>query len=244
MQEIAPQAKTPQSAAFLDDLPPGWQARLSPETQKPYFQQLSAFLQAEDASGQTIYPARENVFRALREVDFEQVRVVILGQDPYHGADQAMGLAFAVPNELRPKPPSLVNIGKEIASDLGVSMEGQGSELSGWVRQGVLLLNTVLTVRAGEAFSHRNQGWETFTDHVIHCLDEREEPIVFLLWGAAALKKKQLLKCGRHLVLESVHPSPLSAHRGFFGCRHFSKANAQLVKQGRPPIDWAQTTSA
>jgi uracil-DNA glycosylase len=180
----------------------------------------------------------------LREVDFDRVNVVILGQDPYHGPGQAIGLSFAVPNDLRPKPPSLVNISKEIAADLGQSLQGYGSDLSGWVEQGVLLFNTVLTVRAAEAFSHRKQGWETFTDEIIRQLDERDAPMVFLLWGAAAIKKKDLLKSGRHVVLESVHPSPLSAHRGFFGCKHFSKANAALGQFGRPPINWTRTTSA
>lgn len=228
---------------FPENLPSAWREVLSFEKDRPYFQKLTQFLIAEHRSQQTVYPASENILRALQLVDLPDVKVVILGQDPYHGAGQAIGLSFAVPNELRPKPPSLQNIFKEIESDLGVRLNPNESDLSGWVSQGVLLLNSVLTVRAHQAFSHRDQGWETFTDRVIECLGEREEPIVFLLWGAAAQKKKELLKSKKHFTLESPHPSPLSAHRGFLGCRHFSKTNQILEKIGKRPIDWTKITT-
>lgn len=213
---------------------------LAPEKEQPYFRSLAAFLQQEHRSGQRIFPPREKVLAALQSLDLPQVKVVILGQDPYHGEGQAIGFSFAVPNSLKPKPPSLQNIFKEIESDLKVKLDPQASDLSGWVRQGVLLLNTVLTVRANQAFSHRDRGWEQFTDRVIQCLDQRPQPIVFLLWGAAAQKKRELLKSGRHFTLECAHPSPLSAHRGFLGCRHFSRANELLEKSGQSPIDWTR----
>ncbi len=214
---------------------------MADEKDKSYFRELTKFLNQEYASGQTIYPDRAHILRALQQLDYDDVRVVILGQDPYHGPGQAIGLSFAVPKELRVKPPSLVNIFKELASDLKVEIKGASSELTGWERQGVLLLNTVLTVRASQAFSHRDKGWETFTDHVISALDAREKPLVFILWGAAAQKKKALLTSGRHLVVESPHPSPLSASRGFFGSRPFSKTNALLEKLGQPTVDWTST---
>ena len=185
-----------------------------------------------------VYPARENILRAIQSLDLPDVKVVILGQDPYHGEGQAIGLSFAVPNSLRLKPPSLQNIFKEIRSDLGVAIPEGLSDLSGWVSQGVLLLNSVLTVRADTAFSHREQGWETFTDEIIRALNERETPIILLLWGAAAIKKKALITNPRHSILESPHPSPLSAHRGFLGNRHFSEANAILRKIGREEVRW------
>lgn len=223
---------------FPENLPPGWRARLASEAGKEYFRTLSQFLVAERKREARIFPAKDNILRAIQAVDLPDVKVVILGQDPYHGEDQAIGLSFAVPNSLFPKPPSLQNIFKEIRSDLGVALPEGASDLSGWVAQGVLLLNTVLTVRVGEAFSHRDQGWENFTDEIIRALNERSEPMVFLLWGAAAQKKKALLTNARHVVLETVHPSPLSAHRGFIGCRHFSKANAILRTSGRGEIRW------
>lgn len=209
------------------------------EKNKPYFRDLSLFLLNEYKNGKTIYPSRDNVLRALQSLDLSQVKVVILGQDPYHGEGQAMGLSFAVPNDLRLKPPSLQNIFKEIESDCGLILSKEKSDLLGWVEQGVLLLNSVLTVRAHQAFSHRDKGWEQFTDRVIELLSERKEPMVFLLWGAAAQKKKEKIS-KHHYILESVHPSPLSAHRGFFGCKHFSKANEFLKKQGHKPIDWSK----
>jgi uracil-DNA glycosylase len=229
---------------FPDNLPPGWRERLAPEVHKPYFRELIAFLNQEYRSGAQVYPARQNVLRALQSLDYADVRVVILGQDPYHGAGQALGLSFAVPNELVPKPPSLLNIFKEISTDLNVDMSQAGSDLSGWVQQGVLLLNTVLTVRAGQPLSHRGMGWETLTDQIIGELDRREQPVLFLLWGSAAQKKKLLLTRGKHYVLECAHPSPLSAARGFLGCKHFSRANAILTRKlGLPAVDWTRTVA-
>jgi len=175
-------------------------------------------------------------------VDYPDVKVVILGQDPYHGDGQAIGLSFAVPNSLRLKPPSLQNIFKEIASDLGVSMNLSHSDLSGWVSQGVLLLNSVLTVRKDQAFSHRGKGWEIFTDKVISLLNDRLEPIVFLLWGAAAQKKVELISNSQHFILKSAHPSPLSAHNGFFGSRHFSQTNKILQDLNLGAINWSKTS--
>lgn len=227
---------------FPNHLPPAWRERLAPEADKAYFKGLSRFLFDEKRSGVQVYPSKENVLRAVQSLDLPDVKVVILGQDPYHGDGQAIGLSFAVPNSLLPKPPSLQNIFKEIRSDLGVSIPEGQSDLSGWVAQGVLLLNSVLTVRANEAFSHRDQGWETFTDEVIRALDEETSPIVFLLWGAAAQKKRALIRNERHFVLESPHPSPLSAHRGFLGNRHFSRANAILRKIGRGEIRWERVS--
>lgn len=227
---------------FSENLPPGWKKCLSNELDQDYFKSLTKFLVSEYKTSVPIYPPRDKVLRALQEVDFDQVKVVILGQDPYHGADQAIGLSFAVPNELSPKPPSLKNIFKELSSDIGVEMTGRGSDLSGWVSQGVLLLNTVLTVRGSQAFSHRDKGWETFTNRIIRELNEREDPVVFILWGAPARKKKEIITGKQHFIVESAHPSPLSAHGGFFGSRPFSKANAILKKVGKSPINWARTS--
>ncbi len=178
----------------------------------------------------------------MQDLDYEKVTVVILGQDPYHGPNQAIGRCFAVPNTLKPKPPSLVNIFKEIQSDLGKPVDPMQSELSHWVEQGVLLLNTVLTVRQGQANSHREKGWENFTDRVIGILNERPDPVVFILWGAPARKKKLLITNKAHKIIESPHPSPLSAYHGFFGSKPFSKANAYLKAMGKPPIDWQITS--
>lgn len=226
---------------FAESLPPGWRKILEPEFNQEYFGKLSHFLTLEDASGQNVFPPRSLIFSALQSVDYDQVKVVILGQDPYHGVGQAIGMSFAVPNEFKPKPPSLKNIFKEISSDLSVDMRDAGSDLSGWAKQGVLLLNAVLTVREAQAFSHRDQGWETFTDQIIRLLDQRSDPMVFLLWGAAALKKKALITSEGHFILEAAHPSPLSAARGFLGCRHFSKTNEILARIEKTPIDWART---
>ncbi|MBS1983459.1 MAG: uracil-DNA glycosylase [Bdellovibrionales bacterium] len=232
------------AASFPDNLPPGWRALLAPERDKEYFRKLTQFLNAEYKAKRQIFPPRQFILRALQAVDYEQVKVVILGQDPYHGPGQAVGMSFAVPNELQPKPPSLMNIFKEIASDLGVTMDRNGSDLSGWAEQGVLLLNTVLTVRAAQAFSHRDKGWETFTDEIIRKLNDRPQPIIFLLWGSPARKKKELITNRQHLILESAHPSPLSAARGFFGSKPFSKINELLVKKLKAaPIDWAHTVA-
>lgn len=234
-----------QPASFPENLPTHWKSLLAPEKEKPYFRSLTQFLVQEYQSKKTIYPPRQKVLSALQSVDYDAVKVVILGQDPYHGAHQAIGLSFAVPNSLRPKPPSLVNIFKEIESDLKTQMNPNHSDLSGWAEQGVLLLNTVLTVRASQAHSHREKGWECFTDSIISHLNQRQDPVIFILWGSAAQKKKKLITEPQHYFLESVHPSPLSAYRGFFGSRPFSRANEILKnKLGKSPIDWTRVVSS
>jgi len=213
-----------------------WHKLVSAEFDKPYMAKLAEFLAQEDAAGKVIFPQWENCFNALNTTAFKDVEVVIIGQDPYHGPGQAHGLCFSVLPDVKP-PPSLVNIFKEIASDLGLAVPDHGC-LTHWAQQGVLLLNSVLTVEQGRAGSHQGKGWETFTDQVIGLLNRSKENLVFLLWGSYAIKKGALIDRHRHLVLESVHPSPLSAHRGFFGCRHFSQANAYLKQHGKQPIDW------
>ena len=214
---------------------PGWKAVLAPEFEKPYFQELAARLHAEKRAGKTIYPPGRQIFRAFELTPFDRVKVVILGQDPYHNPGQAEGLSFSVPHGV-PAPPSLKNIYREIETDLGVTVRKDGS-LESWARQGVFLLNAILTVEAGRAASHAGFGWATFTDAVIHTLSERRDGLVFLLWGNYARSKKALIDPSRHTVLEAAHPSPL-AGGAFFGCRHFSKANAALLAQGLQPIDW------
>lgn len=236
-------SKSAGSSSFSANLPPGWRTLLIDEETKPYFRRLASHLANENAAGQLIYPPPDKIFRALQLVDYDAVRVVILGQDPYHGPDQAVGLAFAVPNDHRPKPPSLTNIYKELADDLKGSANTVSSDLTSWAKQGVLLLNTALTVRAGQAFSHRDFGWETFTDRIIALLNARKDPIVFILWGSAAQKKKSLITASQHRCIESVHPSPLSAYRGFFGSKPFSKANDLLAQWGQTPIDWLGITA-
>jgi len=198
--------------------------------------ELRAFLAAEKAAGKTIYPPGKLIFNALNSTPFNKVRVVILGQDPYHGPGQAHGLCFSVPKGVRP-PPSLQNIFKELSADLGLPKPEHGC-LQGWAEQGVLLLNAVLTVAYKQAGAHANKGWEQFTDCVIRVLSERREGLVFLLWGSYAQKKGQIIDENKHLVLKAVHPSPLSAHRGFLGCRHFSKTNNYLKAQHLGEIDW------
>lgn len=217
-------------------LPDSWQTWLGAEFEKPYMQALRDFLSAEKSAHKVIYPHSSDWFRALELTPLDRVKVVILGQDPYHGPNQAHGLCFSVRPEV-PVPPSLVNIYKELAADLGVEPVNHGN-LEYWARQGVLLLNTSLTVERSNAGSHRGKGWETFTNRAIATVNEHAKPSVFLLWGSPARKKKALVDASRHLVLESPHPSPLSAHRGFFGNHHFSQANAFLEQQGRSPIDW------
>ena len=212
-----------------------WDNILADEWSKPYYRQLHDFLKSE-YSKTRIYPDMYDIFNALRYTSFENTRAVIIGQDPYHGPGQAHGLCFSVKKGV-PLPPSLVNIYKEITDDLGVAMPQHG-DLTGWARQGVLLLNTVLTVRAGQPNSHKDKGWEIFTDRVISELDRKETPVVFLLWGANAEKKARVITNPIHKKLITVHPSPLSAYRGFFGCRHFSKANAFLQAHGETPINW------
>ena len=214
-----------------------WSQALGGEKQQPYFQQILEQVKAERLSGQTIYPPAADVFNAFKATEFDQVKVVILGQDPYHGEGQAHGLAFSVRQGIR-IPPSLQNIYKELATDIaGFQIPAHGY-LQHWAEQGVLLLNTVLTVRAGQAHSHAAFGWETFTDCVIRRLAEQREGLVFILWGSHAQKKGAFIDRSRHLVLSAPHPSPLSAHRGFFGSRPFSQANAYLKAQGKSEIDW------
>ena len=212
-----------------------WDELLADEFKKPYYLELRQFLKKE-YSTQTIYPDMFHIFNALQSTSYSDVKVVILGQDPYHGPSQAHGLCFSVQPGIQP-PPSLVNIFKELHDDVGIPIPKTGC-LTPWTKQGVLLLNTVLTVRQGQPNSHKGRGWENFTDRVIELLDERETPMVFMLWGANAGAKAALLHNPNHLVLRTVHPSPLSAHRGFFGCRHFSRANEFLVKNGMEPVDW------
>lgn len=213
-----------------------WRKDLSVEFGKPYFKQLMAFV-SEERKCHTVYPPAEEVFTWTQMCDIEDVKVVILGQDPYHGPNQAHGLCFSVRRPV-PPPPSLENMYKELASDIdGFSHPGHG-DLTGWAKQGVLLLNAVLTVRAHQANSHKDKGWETFTDAVVQWLSKNLSGVVFLLWGSYAQKKGAAINKKQHHVLKAVHPSPLSAHRGFFGCKHFSKANELLVNSGKSPIDW------
>ena len=214
-----------------------WDALLGEEFQKGYYLRLRQFLKEEYFGGKfKIFPEMSNIFNALRYTDYNHVKVVILGQDPYHGEGQAHGLCFSVQRGTKP-PPSLVNIFKELNSDLGVEIPSHG-ELTAWAKNGVLLLNTVLTVREGAPTSHRGMGWEVFTDKVISLLGKREKPMVFMLWGSFAKSKAQLIDSKKHLVLTAAHPSPLSAYNGFFGCKHFSSANAFLKANGIEEVDW------
>ena len=212
-----------------------WNPLLRGEFDKPYWKDLQAFVHSERERN-AVYPPADEVFAALHLTSYADTKVVILGQDPYHGARQAQGLCFSVRTGVD-LPPSLVNIFKELEADLGCPAPNHGS-LVHWAQQGVLLLNTVLTVRAHQAASHAGKGWETFTDEVIRTVGHKPDRVVFLLWGANARKKKALIDMSRHTVIESPHPSPLSAHNGFFGSRPFSRANAALVEAGRDPIDW------
>ncbi|MDF7676220.1 uracil-DNA glycosylase [Neisseriaceae bacterium ESL0693] len=214
-----------------------WHQAIGAEKQQAYFQQILQTVRAERQAGEIIYPPAPDVFNAFKATEFDQVKVVILGQDPYHGANQAHGLSFSV-REGVAIPPSLVNIYKELADDIEGFRIPQHGYLQAWAQQGVLLLNTVLTVRAGRAHSHAELGWETFTDHVINALNHQREHIVFLLWGSHAQKKGAMINRQKHLVLTAPHPSPLSAYRGFLGCRHFSKANTYLKENGLTPINW------
>ena len=212
-----------------------WDALLADEFDSDYYKRLRGFLK-DEYSSHTVYPPMWDIFNALRLTSYSDVKVVILGQDPYHGEGQAHGLCFSV-KEGVPPPPSLVNIYKEMKSDLGLDIPDSG-DLTRWAENGILLLNTVLTVRAHQAASHRGQGWERLTDRIITLLGERPDPLVFMLWGRPAREKAKLVKNDRHLILECAHPSPLSAYNGFFGCRHFSKAKAFLNKHGKD-IDWS-----
>lgn len=212
-----------------------WDEVLAEEFKKPYYLELREFLKREYAT-QTIYPNMYDIFNSLKYTAYEDVKAVIIGQDPYHGPGQAHGLCFSVKAGVMP-PPSLQNIFKELQNDLGIAPPNNG-ELTDWAKQGVLLLNAVLTVRAGQANSHKGKGWEYLTDEIIRKLNERDKPIAFILWGANAKAKAQLVTSPKHAVFTAAHPSPLSAYNGFFGCRHFSKVNDFLVQTGQTPIDW------
>lgn len=237
------EASTPANTAINSDtikLEPSWKAVLANVFATPNMAALKAFLQTEKAAGKVIYPRGSLIFNAMNSTPFDQVKVVILGQDPYHGPGQAHGLSFSVPEGIAP-PPSLVNIFKEIEQDLGAPPPGHGC-LQSWADQGVLLLNSVLTVEQHKAASHKGRGWEEFTDAIIDALNQQREHLVFLLWGSYAQKKGKFIDRERHLVLKSPHPSPLAAHRGFFGNQHFSKANAYLRANGMEPISWSLHT--
>ncbi|QAT42555.1 uracil-DNA glycosylase [Aminipila luticellarii] len=213
-----------------------WLDVIGDEFQKPYYLQLRQFL-IKEYKTRRIYPAADDIFNAFHFTPLKEVKVLLIGQDPYHNENQAIGTSFAVPASQKEIPPSLVNIYQELHDDLGCRIPNNGY-LKKWADQGVLLLNTVLTVRAHQANSHQGQGWEIFTDAVIHAVNKEDRPIVYFLWGRPAQSKKRMLTNPKHLILEAPHPSPLSAYRGFFGCRHFSKANAFLSANGVEPIDW------
>jgi uracil-DNA glycosylase len=226
-------------------IPESWRAALEPVLAAPAARGLDTWLQAQEAAGKTIFPPADQRFRAFELTPLDQVRVVILGQDPYHGPGQAMGLCFSVPGGVR-QPPSLANVFKELAADCGIERPVSG-DLSGWARQGVLLLNTALTVEAGQAGSHAGRGWEAISDAAIAAVAARPDPTVFMLWGShaqAKLRTIPAMSAPRHCVITSAHPSPLSAHRGFLGSRPFSRANAFLSENGRGTIAWAQTRCA
>ena len=218
-------------------LEPSWRTRLADEFDQDYMVRLREFLLDRKQSGAVIYPQGSKIFNAMNSCSFDQVKVVVLGQDPYHGPGQAHGLCFSVRLGV-PTPPSLVNILKEINDDLGIAPPDHGN-LQSWARQGVLLLNAVLTVERGRAGAHQGKGWERFTDRIVEHLNAERQNLVFLLWGSYAMKKGAVIDRDRHLVLTAPHPSPLSAHRGFFGCRHFSMTNRYLEQQGLKPIDWS-----
>lgn len=222
--------------AKKNNLHDSWLNVIGDEFDKDYMQALKAFLQAEKAQGKIIYPHSQHWFNALNTTPFEQVKVIVLGQDPYHGPGQAHGLSFSVPEGVK-IPPSLRNIYKELVGDIGITMPEHGN-LQAWAEQGVLLLNATLTVEQANAGSHQNKGWETFTDAVIAALNEQREGLVFLLWGSYAQKKGGIIDSSKHLVLKAPHPSPLSAHRGFLGCKHFSQLNDYLEERGLQSIDW------
>jgi uracil-DNA glycosylase len=214
-----------------------WKEVLKQEFSKPYFQNAVTFIKVEKSQGKTIYPPGPLIFNAFEQTPFDNLKVVLLGQDPYHGAGQAHGLSFSVPDGIKP-PPSLINIFKELHSDVGVPIPSTGN-LTTWAQQGVFLLNSILTVRANEPASHQKIGWQEFTNGVITKISEQKEGIVFLLWGKFAHEKQVLIDETKHHVLKAAHPSPYSADKGFFGCKHFSKTNSYLMKQGLDPIDWS-----
>lgn len=218
----------------IDD---SWKKVLENEFNQPYFQQIPLHIKTEKSQGKIIYPPGSVIFNAFNTTPFDKVKVVILGQDPYHGQGQAHGLCFSVQYGVQP-PPSLVNIFKELQDDIGVNIPNHGN-LTHWAQQGVFLLNASLTVRAGEPMSHSKIGWAQFTDTVIKKISELKKNVVFLLWGKFAQEKRVLINESKHLILRSVHPSPLSAHAGFFGCKHFSKTNEYLMSKGTDPVDWS-----
>lgn len=222
-------------AAARVQIEAGWKAALMSQWDKPYFQRLRGFLLEEKQAGQLIYPPGKLIFNAFNLTPYDQVKVVIIGQDPYHGPGQAMGLSFSVPTGVRP-PPSLKNIYKELATDVGIQMPTHGN-LEPWAAQGILMLNSMLTVRASQAGSHRGKGWEQFTSSVIKTLNDHREGLVFLLWGRYAQEKGAVIDTSRHLVLKAAHPSPL-ARNAFSGCKHFSQTNAYLESRGQAPINW------
>lgn len=222
--------------ALRNTLNKTWLDIISVEFTQPYMTKLEHFLQQEKNAKHTIYPNETEIFNALNSTSFENIKVVILGQDPYHGPGQAHGLSFSVPKGI-PIPPSLKNIYKEMEAEYGTKMPPHG-DLTGWAKQGVLLLNATLTVRKARPGSHQDKGWEDFTDAIIRAVNEKREHVVFLLWGSSAQKKGALIDRKKHLVLEAPHPSPLSAYRGFLGCGHFEKANDHLIKHGLKPIEW------
>ena len=227
----------PQSKSLMNvKIEPHWKEILKSEFDKPYFQQIALHLKTEKSQNKTIYPPGSQIFNAFDTTPIDKVKVVILGQDPYHGPRQAHGLCFSVQNGV-PPPPSLINIFKELHEDVGAPIPNHGN-LTYWAEQGVFLLNASLTVRAGEPMSHSKIGWAEFTDTVIKKISEEKKHVVFLLWGKFAQEKRILIDESKHLILKAAHPSPLSAHAGFFGCKHFSKANEWLIKNGIDPIDW------
>ncbi|MEO6722534.1 MAG: uracil-DNA glycosylase [Ferruginibacter sp.] len=216
---------------------PSWKEVLKNEFTKSYFLEIVTFLKTERSAGKVIYPPGPLIFNAFNQTPFDSVRVVVLGQDPYHNPGQAHGLSFSVPNGIKP-PPSLVNIYKEIQKDIGVAMPAEYGNLTRWAEQGVLLLNAILTVRANDPASHSKIGWMEFTDAVIKKISDQKEGVVFLLWGKFAQDKQTLIDETKHFILKAAHPSPFSADKGFFGCKHFSKTNELLTRQGLAPIDW------
>lgn len=220
---------------------PSWKLALKNEFTKPYFLEIVTFLKTERATGKTIYPPGPLIFNAFNQTPFDKVRVVILGQDPYHNPEQAHGLSFSVPSGVKP-PPSLVNIYKEIQKDIGVAMPSAFGNLTSWAEQGVLLLNAILTVRANEPASHSKIGWMNFTDAVIQKISDEKKGVIFLLWGKFAQEKQSLIDETKHHILKAAHPSPFSADKGFFGCKHFSTTNELLVRDGYAPIDWKLLT--
>lgn len=220
---------------------PSWKEVLKEEFNKPYFKQIVTFLRSEKANGKHIFPPGPLIFNAFNQTPWDKVSVVIIGQDPYHGAGQAHGLSFSVPNGIKP-PPSLVNIFKELKTDIGMDMPVQYGNLTKWAQQGVLLLNAALTVREGDPFSHAKYGWADFTDEVIKKISDQKENVVFLLWGKFAQEKQSLIDENKHFVLKAAHPSPFSVEKGFFGCKHFSKTNQLLMQNNLPPIDWKLLT--